>query len=243
MPGKFCIQADWNDVPHLSEKVKAELYASIPPYQREARSKGIPSLGSGAIYPVSESDVTCAPFAIPDHWPRAWALDTGWNCTACVWGAWDNESGVLYVYDAYKRGQAEPPVHAEAIRSRGAWIRGVGDAAAINNYDGRQFIDIYRGLGLDIDLPDKAVEAGIQDVWQRMSAGKLKVFAHLKPWFEEFRLYRRDEKGHIVKENDHLMDATRYLVRSAVARKRTKPVDKPAVSEYAWGGGADGWMA
>ncbi len=25
-------------------------------------------------------------------------------------------------------------------------------------------------------------------------------------------MYRRDEKGRIVKENDHIMDATRYLV-------------------------------
>ena len=27
----------------------------------------------------------------------------------------------------------------------------------------------------------------------------------------EYRLYRRDEKGRVVKENDHLMDASRYL--------------------------------
>jgi hypothetical protein len=32
----------------------------------------------------------------------------------------------------------------------------------------------------------------------------------LQNWLSEFRIYRRDEKGKIVKQNDHLMDATRY---------------------------------
>lgn len=29
---------------------------------------------------------------------------------------------------------------------------------------------------------------------------------------EEYRLYRRDERGRVVKTNDHLMDAFRYAV-------------------------------
>jgi hypothetical protein len=35
-------------------------------------------------------------------------------------------------------------------------------------------------------------------------------------WLSEFRLYRRNEKGAVVKENDHLMDATRYLIRTGM---------------------------
>ena len=53
--GKFCVQCDWNQVPHLSAEAKAELLASIPPYQRDARTKGTPVLGAGAIYQISES--------------------------------------------------------------------------------------------------------------------------------------------------------------------------------------------
>ena len=45
-----------------------------------------------------------------------------------------------------------------------------------------------------------------------MSQGRLKIFRTLQAWLAEYRLYRRDEHGDIVKENDHLMDATRYLV-------------------------------
>ena len=45
--GKYVIMASWDDVPHLTAQAKAELLASIPPYQRDARSRGIPQLGAG----------------------------------------------------------------------------------------------------------------------------------------------------------------------------------------------------
>ena len=239
----FC---EWSEVPHLSEQEKADLIARIPIHQRDARTKGIPALGSGAIYPVPESDIRVPDFAIPKHWPRGFALDTGWDWTAAVWGVLDREAQVFYVYSVYKRGQAEPAVHAAAIRSRGAWIPGVGDAAAINNNDGRQFIDIYRRLGLKLDLADKAVEAGIQEVWELLSAGRLKVFESCGAWFEEFRLYRRDDKGRIVKQHDHLMDCTRYLVRGRTRMKtqqtpkRRRPPD-PFVTRRPLTG--LGWMS
>ncbi len=56
-----------------------------------------------------------------------------------------------------------------------------------------------------------------------MSSGKLKVFRSLGNWLSEFRLYQRDRDGKIVKQNDHLMDATRYLIMSGRDRMRTKP--------------------
>ena len=57
-----------------------------------------------------------------------------------------------------------------------------------------------------------------------MSFGKLKVFKSLGNWLQEFRLYRRDDKGRVVKDNDHLMDATRYLVVSGIDKATTSVV-------------------
>ncbi len=57
----------------------------------------------------------------------------------------------------------------------------------------------------------------------RMSTGSLKVFSSCQSWLQEYRLYRRDEDGKIVKENDHLMDATRYLVMSGLPIARCAP--------------------
>jgi hypothetical protein len=61
-------------------------------------------------------------------------------------------------------------------------------------------------------VADNAVEAGLYQVWQELAAGTLKVFASCLPWFEEFRMYRRDDNGKVVKQHDHLMDCTRYGV-------------------------------
>jgi hypothetical protein len=223
------VQATWDDVPHLSAEAKAELLASIPPYQREARSKGVPQLGSGAIYQVPESDIVVADFPIPVHWPRSYGLDVGWNRTAAVWGARDNEAGVSYFYSEYYRGQAEPVIHAEAIKSRGDWIRGVVDPAARgrSQVDGIQLIEIYRQCGLNLEPAINAVESGIYQMWQLLSAGKLKVFRSLGNWLSEFRLYQRDKEGKIVKQNDHLMDASRYWCTSGRDRMGVKPEPGP----------------
>ena len=145
---------------------------------------------------------------------------------------------------ANKRQHGEPALHAAAIKSRGDWIPGVGDAAGLvmTQHDSEQLVSLYRRLGLNIELPDKAVETGIQEVWEAISAGRFKVFASCEPWFQEYRLYHRNEQGRIVKTNDHLMDATRYAVRSGRSRMKTpvpsrRPVTPPrrgTPSELDW---------
>ena len=222
-----------SDVPHLDEKTKAELLASTPPYLRDARTKGIPGLGSGAIYPIAESEFVVEPFKIPAFWPRAYALDVGWNKTACVWGAWDRSVGMLYLYTEHYRGQAEPSIHAAAIKARGEWIPGVVDPSARGRAvkDGERLIEIYQNIGLKLSKADNAVEAGIYDVWERLSTGRLKVFSTMQNLLAEYRIYRRDEHGAIVKANDHALDAMRYLVRSGQAVAIVEPV-KQIIESY-----------
>lgn len=223
---KYLVQASWDDVPHLDEKTKAELMAATPPHLRDARAKGEPGLGAGAIYPVELSEVLCDPFQIPSHFPRAFALDVGWNRTAAIWGALDREIDCWYLYTEHYRGQAEPSIHAEAIKARGEWIPGCIDPAARGRTqnDGTQLAVTYRELGLQLVDADNALEAGIYDVWQRLSTGRLKIFRTLMRTQAEYRLYRRDEKGRVVKEFDHLMDCTRYLIRTGGKIAVPKPV-------------------
>lgn len=225
---RFIIQAGWDDVPHLSEADKLALLESYPLYQRDARSKGIPMLGSGAIYPIAEEDITVDDFRLPDYFPRAYGMDVGWNWTAAVWGAWDQEQDILYLCGEYKRGHAEPPVHVDAINARGDWMAGVIDPASkgSSQRDGKSLLDEYCAAGLDLYEANNAVEAGIFALWQRMSTGRLRVFRSMAGWFQEFRIYRRDEKGKVVKENDHLMDASRYLNMSGRAVARYVPAQQ-----------------
>ena len=219
--------ATWSDVPHLSAATTAELLRAIPPWHRDARTKGIPQMGAGAIYPVPESEITVDPFDIPPHWPRAFGMDAGGGVrpTAAVWGAEDPESHVIYLYSSHRASSAEPVIHATAIKSRGIWIPGRGDVSALimTPHDAEQLLSVYRKLGLTLDLADKAVETGLYEVWTLLSTGQVKVFKPLTAWFEEYRLYRRDEKGHIVKHHDHLMDSSRYLLHGERGWWKRKP--------------------
>lgn len=234
---KFVVMATWDDAPHLDEVAKKELWQSIPPYQRDARSKGIPQLGSGAIYPVPESEFIVDPFQVPDHWPRGYGMDVGWNFTAAVWGAWDRKTDTVFLYHEYKRSHLEPSVHAHGINAPGKWIPGFIDPASRgrNQKDGTQLIEDYKALGLQLEMADNGVESGLYAVWNRLSTGRIKVFKSLGAWLTEFRLYRRDDKGKVVKENDHLMDAMRYL-ESRMSMMKAKPVEPKQHIEYRYPG-------
>ena len=243
---RFLVQASWSDVPHLTEEAKQDLWQSVPPYQRDARTKGIPVLGSGAIFPVPESDLVIDDFHIPDHWPRCYGLDVGWRVTCAVFMALNRDTDTVYFYAEYYRGEAEPVVHAEAIKARGKWIPGAIDPAARGRgqTDGRALITMYRDLGLDIVGAENAVETGLYELLTRMTTGRLKVFRSLQNWLREFRLYRRDEKGRIVKEHDHAMDACRYghsrLLDVAKAAPAPEPEEKPEFASF--GGYETNWM-
>lgn len=213
---KHVTNITWWDVPHLSEEDIAQMLEATPPALRDARSKGIPSVGSGLIYPVDMRNVTIDDFQIPKFWKKAYAMDVGWAATACVFGALDQENDVLYIYSEYKQGEAEPIIHAKAIKARGEWLRGVIDPASRgrSQIDGNNLFQLYKKEGLNIYPADNAVEAGIYEVWQRLSTGRLKIFNSCTGLIKEMNLYHRDANGKIVKKNDHLVDCLRYCVMS-----------------------------
>jgi len=213
-PSRGHVTMTIDDAEHISPERRAEIIANYPPHEREARTLGIPSLGAGAIYPVPFSDVSCKPFAIPAFWPRAFALDVGWNKTAAIWGAKDPSDGTLYLYAEHYRGEELPLVHGAAIKARGDWIKGAIDPAARGRQqaDGTRLIEQYRDQGLKLVPAINEVESGLYEVWQLLATGRLRVFTTLQNFEQEYRGYHRDEKGKVVKKFDHLMDAARYLV-------------------------------
>jgi len=210
--GKHVTMASWDDAPHLTQIDKDILYASIPPFQRDARTKGIPQLGAGAVYPVPESEYQIDPFEIPKHWKKYYGMDVGWNRTAAIWFAINPDTGIHYGFHEYYKGEAEPSIHAQAVHAPGKWIHGVIDTAARgrSQVDGGQLMVMYKDLGLNLHDADKSVETGLYKCWEALSTGRVKIFKNLSNFINEIRLYRRDEKGKIIKNNDHLMDAFRY---------------------------------
>jgi hypothetical protein len=217
-----------DDAPHISPERREEIIASYAPHERDARTRGIPSMGAGAIYPVAEQDIVCAPFAIPAHWKRGYGLDVGWNMTAAAWMAENPDDGMRYVYAEYYKGEALPVIHGAAIKARGEWIRGAIDPAARGRQqgDGRQLLADYIGAGLHLTVADNSVESGIYDLWGRMEMGRIKVFTTCTKLLEERRLYHRDEHGRVKKARDHGLDAWRYVNNTWDKVARTKPFER-----------------
>jgi Bacteriophage terminase large (ATPase) subunit and inactivated derivatives len=213
---KAVVQAGWDDAPWLTEAIKARLLEDTPIHLRDARTKGIPAMGSGNVYPIPLEEFVIEPFAIPDSWPRMYALDVGWNRTAAVWGALDPTTDILYIFDEHYVGQQVPAVHAYSIMSRGKWMCGVIDPASRgrSQTDGNKLWRNYKDLGLELFLAKNEFESGIQAVAQRLVAGKLKVFKTLVNLQKEYLLYRRDKHGKVIKENDHALDCVRYILNN-----------------------------
>lgn len=225
------LQVGWQDNPHLKSEEMSRLRTTLKPHEIEAREKGIPYLGGGKVYPVPEESISCQPFPIPAHWPQGFGVDFGWtNPTARVNVAWDRDNDVIYVTGVYKVPEMTTKQHAMAWeQSRWDWMQGVCDPAgqAASQKDGESLIAKYREAGVKLFTADNSVEAGIQEVLQRMNSGRFKVFAHLEEWWHEFRLYRRvpegTNAGRVVKKDDHLMDATRYVVMGRLLLQVNQP--------------------
>lgn len=226
--GQYLQNATWDDAPHLTKEVRDVILAGLPEHQRKMRSMGIPSMGSGLIYPVSEEDVSCEAFDIPAHWPRIAGIDFGYEHDfAWVRAAWDREADIVYITDCYKKNHVLPDGHVQAIQQRGgrhtptAWPK---DGWTAEKGTGVALKSQYAGLYL---LPDcflnpadpvtgkanSSVEAGIMSILERMQTGRLKIFTHLDDIFEELRMYHRKD-GKIVKKFDDVVDALRYCVQS-----------------------------
>lgn len=220
-PDRAVVNMTIDDVEHYTPEQKASIIASYPAHEREARAKGVPMLGSGRIFPVSEESISCQPFQCPAWWPRIGGIDFGWDHpTAAVKLAWDRDSDIVYVIACHRLREATPIIHAAALKPWGDWFPWAWphDGLQHDKGSGEQLAMQYKRQGLMM-LPERAtfpdgtngVEAGLMEMLDRMQTGRFKVFSHLNDWFEEFRMYHRKD-GKIVKEFDDLMSATRYAL-------------------------------
>lgn len=239
-PAQVCMQKGWDDAPHLSERVKADLLASFPAHQREMRTKGVPMLGHGRIYDLAEEAITCEPFAIPKHFRVIDGMDFGWDHPqAHAQLVFDPEGDMFYVTKAWKKAQTKPIEAWGAVKS---WAKGVptawpSDGLQTEKSSGEQQKAYYEEAGFNM-LMDRAtwpdggngVEAGLFEIRDLMMSGRFKVFAGLRDLFDEFLQYHRDDKGKINKTRDDVLDAVRYaymMRRHAIAYG---DIEKP------WGG-------
>lgn len=229
-----------HDAEHYTPAERAKIIASYPAHEREARTKGVPSLGSGLIFPVLEEDLVVAPFSIPEYWTQIGGLDFGWDHpTSAASLAWDRDRDIVYLTRDYRKREATPVMHAAALKPWGLWLPwswphdGNNDTAA-----GKNLATQYREQGLSMlshnatfEDGSNSVEAGLMDMLDRMQTGRFKVFSTCTNFLEERRMYHRKD-GKVVKERDDTISAARYalmMIRFSI----TQPFDELEDDGYA----------
>ena len=231
-PEKFLVCMNIYEASHYTpEKLKKieSLYSGLSEAEKKARMMGVPTMGTGLVYPIEDQEIWFEGFGeIPKRWKRMAALDfgRGEHPQAMVWGALDPVNDVLYVYDAIKTVHKTVAENASIIKAHGAWIpcayphdlnrdSGVGDEKKTEGY---KYKELYIKEGVNL-TPEHAqtkdhstkVEVGIIEVRQRMYEGRIKIARHLSEWWKEKQIYRYGDDNKPIKEKDDLMDATRYL--------------------------------
>lgn len=247
-PQRALIRAEIETCGLYSRSYVQRHIAKYPAHEREARSKGIPMLGSGPIFPVAESTIVVPPYEIPKSWGFLLAVDFGWeHPTSCVKVAYDRASDKMVVCGEYRQNEESIVVHAKAMR-----VLGGDRLPVVWPHDGwshqggksdQTTADLYRHEGVRM-WPTHATfadggfgtDAAIQALLDRMRTGRFQVFATCPLWLEEFRMYHRKD-GKIVKERDDLLSATMkavMMLRVARPDEVSKRRPAPSIPEGRW---------
>jgi phage terminase large subunit-like protein len=245
----FVKGATWDDAPHMSDVDKKERAASYRTHEVAARTQGIPMMGRGAIFPISDDRISCDPFPIPDHFARIKGCDFGYeHAAAGAEIAYDRDQDIVYVIDCYKEKEQLAPYHAAWFNKSNRWIPVAWPHDGLNTEKsgGSKIKDAYIEYGVNMlgksaryakAKGEDREKGGGQDQWpiidkirDRMRTGKFKVFSNLSEWFEEKRSYHTKETNDggskIVARRDDILKATFYAVmmlRYAVTQGEITP--------------------
>lgn len=223
--GNGTVVASWEDNEFLNAEEVEELRNATPEYEREAREHGRPVMGSGKIYPIVESAYSVPFFEIPvgQGWKFAIGLDHGWDHPAALcFYAMEPNSGDAYLYRTWRGKKQLIPVVAQIIKDEFARIGGAvpifadpSGLAERQDNGGKSIFAQYADCGVNLIAADNQVESGLIEMFTGLQSARIKVF-HGAPcvhWWEEVRLYHRNDLLKVVKDEDDVMDAARYPIR------------------------------
>ena len=227
------------DNPSLSQKT-LERYKSMYSgvfYDRYILGKWC--LAEGLVYPmfgeashvISEQKMphnrTAKHKKIPPYEKYYVSADYG-TMNPCVFILWGLRGGVYYAIDEYYySGRRETPRTDE---EHYAALKGLTGSLKITRIiidpSAASFITlIRRKKEFSVWEADNAVLDGIRECGTALKLGLLLFSTRCKHTIEEFGLYSWDEKKSedaVIKDNDHAMDAMRYLVKTLkIVPKRT----------------------
>lgn len=208
-----------------------------PSHLRKTKSQGVPLMGEGMVFPFDEDEVKCDPIEIPRHWARIAGCDFGMGHPAAgAWLAHNGDTDTVYLYDCYRKEGQGPTYHAAAFRARDPqdWIPVAWPHDGINRDPGSgvQLWKLYKRAGVRMMKESarfeketggpQSKERAAMEMYDRMATGRFKIFSTQEPFFEEMRMYHRQD-GVIVPKKDDIIKATMYAMMELRHAKRPPP--------------------
>ena len=230
--GRCFVGGTWDEVTHLTDDVKKDLISSMLPHEIEARTKGIPVVGTGKVFTMAEADFIIPPIEIQKHWGIVYGVDPAATSPG-TWGAvllaHDRDKDIVYVIKDYKMSNLNLSAHAKNIKNMlpdGQYdaVYGLIDPAGAGENQETK-VQTFTALRLEHNLLlhkalkiNNAKEITINKIRERILKKKFKICHSVENGFkkgcynliDEWRMYSRDEEGKILKKNDHCLDALFY---------------------------------
>ncbi len=256
-PEVTVIQASMHDALHITEEQIKEEMENLTEEEIEARIHGKFVHFGGLVYSQFNPDIHVVPRPDKKHVHGLdiyISIDPGIRTTAIVFGGYDKENSLLVFDELYLHGQEAIPENASAaikakLRDWGTQEKGplepmwaLIDPSARNRQltvemEGVQAA--YQRSGINAFEAQNDVEAGVFEVKRRLQSTEPQMFFMSEAciWLKwELEKYRVKEKPDgsfgVVKEDDHAVDALRYM-----ALARPLPILNPvktAKSPSSW---------
>lgn len=207
----------WWDSPLFNTEQINSLLAALDEHERDLRSKGLPAVGRGAVFKVSDDEIKARDvFPLP-HWQVIAAIDWGnvKDPTVIAICLHDTDNDIFYLYDLYyfdESEEARTPANVARILNDSPY-RGVpvlvphdsGLNSNANESNGKLLQRLgVNVVGVAMNPPETmlrmvklgthttnrfSVETGLSEMRFLMSQGQLKICDNCDQWFREKHSY------------------------------------------------------
>ncbi|HZR03674.1 MAG TPA: terminase family protein, partial [Burkholderiales bacterium] len=120
------VNATLDEAEHFSAEEKKRRLEGYLAHERDARARGIPILGSGAVYGFDEALIREDPIPldrIPPQWAKLWGIDIGIDHPfAAVLMAHDRDVDCIHILHAFRMVGAIPLMHSAAMKNVAAAV-------------------------------------------------------------------------------------------------------------------------
>jgi hypothetical protein len=246
------IRADIEDNPHLDPEAVDAALSGYTDEELQARKSGEFIHFRGLVYAEFNDRAHVLMGEPPIKHVKGLdtivGIDPGIRTTAVVWCGFDNDNAMMVYDELYLHDRDAIPENAAKLiqQKNRAW--GVDpdwyviDPSSRNRnlVTGQNVQTAYQLAGIPIQPGQAEPEAGCFEIKRRLQHDPpmMTVSPACQKWLWERGIYRMDDRADgkfaVVKEHDHLMDATRYVAMSRPIGPSAGPPE-PKRHEYRYG--------